>query len=96
VLTATGSRARLNHMIDAVKEITDGKGSNFFLFAEKSRLASRSLKTSSSANIEQCAMGGRSVLRRDNVVSTAFRSEKVSAKRAQFAFMISPNSPKFV
>jgi hypothetical protein len=26
-------------MIDAVNEITDGKGSNFFLFAEKLRLA---------------------------------------------------------
>lgn len=30
-------------MIDAVKEITDGKGSNFFLFAEKSRLANTSI-----------------------------------------------------
>ena len=42
VLTVTESRARLNHMIDAVKEITDGKGSNFFLFAEKSRLTNAS------------------------------------------------------
>lgn len=37
VLTVTESRARLDHMIDAVNEITEGKGSNFFLFAEKSR-----------------------------------------------------------
>jgi hypothetical protein len=29
-------------MIDAVKEITDGKGSNFFLFAEQSQLAGES------------------------------------------------------
>jgi hypothetical protein len=42
VVTVTESRARLNHMIDAVKEITDDKGSNFFLFAEKSRLANAS------------------------------------------------------
>jgi hypothetical protein len=37
VLTVTESRARLDHMIDAINEITEGKGSNFFLFAEKSR-----------------------------------------------------------
>ena len=37
VLTVTESRVRLDHMIDAINEITDGKGSNFFLFAEKSR-----------------------------------------------------------
>jgi len=42
VLTVTESRARLDHMIDAVNEITDGKGSNFFLFAEKSRLLKKS------------------------------------------------------
>lgn len=42
VLTVTESRARIDHMIDAVNEITDGKGSNFFLFAEKSRLSKRS------------------------------------------------------
>jgi hypothetical protein len=42
VLTVTESRSRLNHMIDAVKEITDGKGSNFFLFAEKSRFTNAS------------------------------------------------------
>jgi hypothetical protein len=42
VVTVTESRVRLNHMIDAVKEITDGKGSNFFLFAEKSQLANAS------------------------------------------------------
>ena len=39
VLTVTDSRVRLDHMIDAVNEITDGKGSNFFLFAEKSRIS---------------------------------------------------------
>jgi hypothetical protein len=29
-------------MLKAVKEITDGKGSNFFLFAEKTRFADNS------------------------------------------------------
>ena len=38
VVTVTENRARLDHMIDAVSEVTEGKGSNFFLFAEKSRL----------------------------------------------------------
>lgn len=39
VLTVTESRQRVDHMLDAVNEVTDGKGSNFFLFAEKSRLS---------------------------------------------------------
>lgn len=42
VVTVTENRARLNHMIDAVHEITDGKDSNFFLFTEKSRLTKMS------------------------------------------------------
>jgi hypothetical protein len=42
VITVTETRARLDHMIDAVNEVTNGKGSNFFLFAEKSRLSGRS------------------------------------------------------
>jgi len=42
VVTVTESRPRLDHMIDAVNEITDGKGSNFFLFGEKTRLAGTS------------------------------------------------------
>jgi len=37
VLTVTESRGRLDHMIDAVNEITNGKGSNFFMLAEASR-----------------------------------------------------------
>ena len=37
VLTVTESVARVDHMIAAVGEITGGRGSNFFLFAEKSR-----------------------------------------------------------
>ena len=41
VLTITENPARVGHMIDAVREITDGKGSNFFLFAEKSHFAGR-------------------------------------------------------
>ena len=41
VLTVTESSARVDHMIDAVHDITGGKGSNFFLFAEKSRFYGR-------------------------------------------------------
>ena len=41
VLTVTESRARLDHMLEAVNEVTEGRGSNFFLFAEKSRLTGR-------------------------------------------------------
>jgi len=41
VLTVTESRKRVDHMIDAVRKITDGKGTNFFLFAEKSRFFGR-------------------------------------------------------
>lgn len=39
VLTVTESAERVKHMVDAVYEITGGKGSNFFLFAEKTRFA---------------------------------------------------------
>ena len=42
VLTITESSPRVDHMIDAVYDITGGKGSNFFLFAEKSRFYGRS------------------------------------------------------
>jgi Replication-relaxation len=41
VLTVTESAARVDHMINAVQDITGGKGSNFFLFAEKSRFFGR-------------------------------------------------------
>lgn len=42
MLTVTESSARVDHMINAVHDITNGKGSNFFLFAEKSRFFGRS------------------------------------------------------
>lgn len=41
VLTVTDSAARADHMVEAVHDITGGKGSNFFLFAEKARFAGR-------------------------------------------------------
>ena len=41
VLTVTDSAARVDHMISAVHEITAGRGSNFFLFAESSRVCGR-------------------------------------------------------
>jgi Replication-relaxation len=41
VLTVTESAERVDHMISAVYEITGGRGSNFFLFAEKSRFYGR-------------------------------------------------------
>ena len=41
VLTVTESGSRVDHMINAVYDITGGKGSNFFLFAEKSRFFGR-------------------------------------------------------
>lgn len=42
LLTVTESVQRVYHMLDAVEEITDGKGSNFFLFTDKLRLAETS------------------------------------------------------
>ena len=39
--TVTESGARVDHMIEAVFDITGGKGSNFFLFAKKSRFYGR-------------------------------------------------------
>ncbi len=39
VLTVTDSDARVNNMLNAVNEITGGKGSNFFLFATVEQLA---------------------------------------------------------
>ena len=33
MLTITDSPKRVVHMLEAVRELTDGKGSNFFLFA---------------------------------------------------------------
>jgi hypothetical protein len=41
VLTVTETAARVDHMINAVYEITGGRGSNLFLFAEKSRFYGR-------------------------------------------------------
>ena len=41
VLTVTESGERADHMLNAVREITGGRGSNFFLFAEKSRFYGR-------------------------------------------------------
>ena len=42
VLTITDSRKRVETMLDAVNELTGGKGSNFFLFADKAAFADRS------------------------------------------------------
>jgi hypothetical protein len=42
VLTVTDSASRCDNMVQAVHEITGGKGSNFFLFAERSRFYGRS------------------------------------------------------
>jgi hypothetical protein len=42
VVTVTESRARLDHMVEAVNKVTEGKGSSFFLFADKSRLSATS------------------------------------------------------
>jgi len=39
VLTVTDSRKRVEHMLDVVRELTNGKGTNFFLFADQARLA---------------------------------------------------------
>jgi hypothetical protein len=38
VLTVTESAARVDHMLDVVHDLTGGKGSNFFLFADQTRL----------------------------------------------------------
>lgn len=43
VLTVTGSEARVENMIEVVRDITGGKGSNFFLFADRHRCHGRSL-----------------------------------------------------
>jgi hypothetical protein len=42
VLSVTDSPKRLNNMLDAVRELTEGKGSNFFLFATVEQLAAAS------------------------------------------------------
>lgn len=39
VLTVTSSQKRMEHMVEAVRGITEGKGSNFFLFNYHDRLA---------------------------------------------------------
>jgi hypothetical protein len=39
VLTVTSSRERVFNMIEAVRSITDGKGTNFFLFVDRQTLA---------------------------------------------------------
>lgn len=39
VLTVTESAERVDNMLDCLREITGGKGSNFFLFADKPRFA---------------------------------------------------------
>lgn len=42
VLTVTDSRTRIDNMLDVVNELTEGKGSNFFLFATFGDLSTRS------------------------------------------------------
>lgn len=42
VLTITTSQERIETMLDAVGEITDGKGSNLFLFADQEQFAAGS------------------------------------------------------
>jgi hypothetical protein len=39
VLTVTSSRERLFNMVDTVRSITEGRGSNFFLFVDREALA---------------------------------------------------------
>lgn len=41
VLTVTSSRERLHNMVEAVRGITEGRGSNFFLFVDQETLAAR-------------------------------------------------------
>jgi hypothetical protein len=41
VLTVTTSRARVEQMIEAQKEMTDGRGSNLFLFTDDRTLIDR-------------------------------------------------------
>ena len=38
VLTVTTSRSRVDQMIEAQKEMTDGRGTNMFLFIDDARL----------------------------------------------------------
>jgi hypothetical protein len=39
VVTVTTTSARLDQMIDALERLTDGRGSNIFLFADQTQLA---------------------------------------------------------
>jgi hypothetical protein len=39
VLTTTSSQERVHNMVGAVRSITDGRESNFFLFADQETLA---------------------------------------------------------
>jgi hypothetical protein len=39
VLTVTRSRERVHNMVGAVRGITEGRGSNFFLFVDRDTLA---------------------------------------------------------
>ena len=39
VLTVTSSRERVHNMVGAVRSITEGRGSNFFLFVDRGTLA---------------------------------------------------------
>ena len=39
VLTVTTHAARIEHMLRALREMTDGRGSNLFLFADQAALA---------------------------------------------------------
>ncbi len=39
VLTVTSSLERVHHMVEAVRSISEGKGSNFFLFVDRETLA---------------------------------------------------------
>ncbi len=56
----------------------------------KTLVTATALITSSSASMEQCAIGARKVLSRASVFSTALMSANVSLNSAQFALMISP------
>jgi hypothetical protein len=39
VLTVTRSRERVHNMVGTVRNITEGRGSNFFLFIDRGKLA---------------------------------------------------------
>jgi len=41
ILTVTESERRVDHMVEVVHEVTGGKGSNYFLFADNSRFDGR-------------------------------------------------------